>query len=147
MTECWVGLVFSSPEDDRKGNNVKCTKLQELVFFSFSFFGIGTSDRQTNISGLIPIDLNSLTECWVGLVFSSPEDDRKGNNVKCTKMQELVFFSWENWRMASKKGRPSISPIVPPISQSMKSTSSSCWARNFFISFVTWGITCIVSPR
>ena len=58
-----------------------------------SFSGIGTSDRQTKISGLIPIDRNSLTECCVGLVFNSPEDDRNGNSVKCTKIHELDFFS------------------------------------------------------
>ena len=37
--------------------------LQKSAIFSFSFSGIGTSDRQTKISGLIPIDRNSLTEC------------------------------------------------------------------------------------
>ena len=34
----------------------------------FSSFGNSLSDRQTKISGLIPSDLNSLTECCVGSV-------------------------------------------------------------------------------
>ena len=56
--------------------------LQKSAIFSFSLLGMGTSERQTNISGLIPIDLNSFTECCVGLVFSSPDDERNGKSVK-----------------------------------------------------------------
>ena len=37
--------------------------LQNNANFAFSFSGISLSDRQTNISGVIPIERNSLTEC------------------------------------------------------------------------------------
>jgi hypothetical protein len=38
----------------------------------FSSSGIWRSARQSRMSGWIPISRNSLTECCVGLVFSSP---------------------------------------------------------------------------
>ena len=60
--------------------------LQNNANFAFSFSGISLSERQTKISGVMPIDRNSLTECCVGLVFSSPDAPRYGNKVKCMKM-------------------------------------------------------------
>ena len=56
-------------------------------------------------------------------------------------MQDPTPFSCENCLIASKNGRPSISPTVPPISHNIKSTSSSPISINFFISSVTCGIT------
>ncbi len=44
---------------------------------------IGLSLRQTITSGWIPRLRNSVTECWVGLVFCSP-DTRKGTSVRWT---------------------------------------------------------------
>ncbi len=32
----------------------------------------GDSERHSSMSGWMPIRRSSLTECWVGLVFSSP---------------------------------------------------------------------------
>ncbi len=55
--------------------------------------------------------------------------------------------SWPNWRIASKNGSPSMSPTVPPISHSMKSTSPSPTRRKSLISLVTCGITWMVLPR
>ncbi len=34
---------------------------------------IGRSDRQTIASGWMPMLRSAATECWVGLVFSSPD--------------------------------------------------------------------------
>ena len=54
-----------------------------------------------------------------------------------------------NWRIASRNGRLSMSPTVPPISVMTTSTSSDCatrWMRRL-ISSVTCGITCTVDPR
>ena len=45
--------------------------LQNIAIFSFIEFGIGSSVLHTNISGFIPIDCNSFTECCVGFDFSS----------------------------------------------------------------------------
>jgi hypothetical protein len=36
--------------------------------------GIGRSARTSRTSGAMPIERSSLTECCVGLVFSSPAD-------------------------------------------------------------------------
>ena len=43
------------------------------IFFLWSK-GIDCCDLQIIISGWIPILLNSLTECWVGLVLISSDD-------------------------------------------------------------------------
>ena len=38
----------------------------------FDLFGRLSSHRQTMISGIMPIPRSAWTECWVGLVFTSP---------------------------------------------------------------------------
>ena len=38
--------------------------------------GISRSARQTSASGWMPTWRSAATECWVGLVFSSPEGAR-----------------------------------------------------------------------
>ena len=42
------------------------------IFF-LMLIGISRSERRTTASGAIPILRSAATECWVGLVFSSPE--------------------------------------------------------------------------
>jgi hypothetical protein len=49
----------------------------------FSSSGSGRSLRQTSTSGWIPMERSSLTECWVGLVFSSPAVGMYGSRVRC----------------------------------------------------------------
>jgi len=51
-------------------------------------------------------------------------------------------------RIASRKGRLSMSPTVPPISviTTSVSASASCLTTSL-ISLVMWGITCTVLPR
>jgi hypothetical protein len=39
----------------------------------FTFGGMSRSDRQTIASGWMPIERSAATECWVGLVLSSPD--------------------------------------------------------------------------
>ena len=121
--------------------------LQNNANFSRSFWGIDPSDRHTKISGDIPIERSSLTLCWVGFVFNSPLAFTNGSKVKCMKIHSPLCLSCENCLIASKNGKPSMSPTVPPISQSIKSTSSSPILMNSFISSVTCGITCIVFPK
>ena len=41
-------------------------------------------DRQTMTSGWMPRPRSSVTECWVGLVFCSPEGARYGTRVRWT---------------------------------------------------------------
>ena len=68
------------------------------------------------MSGWMPIERSSLTECWVGLVFSSPADGMYGSSVRWMKTAWPRGSSLPSWRIASKNGRPSMSPTVPPIS-------------------------------
>ena len=45
--------------------------ISEILRFIDS--GISRSERQTMASGWMPIERSAATECWVGLVFSSPD--------------------------------------------------------------------------
>ncbi len=121
--------------------------LQNKDIFFLSALGICFSDLQIIISGWIPKLLNSLTECWVGLVFSSPEAFKNGTKVKW--INKLFFFpiSLANCLIPSRKGKLSISPTVPPISQITKSSFFIFWEINFFILSVTWGTTWTVPPK
>ena len=42
---------------------------------------MGRSERQTMMSGWIPMLRSSFTLCWVGLVFSSPDVPMNGISV------------------------------------------------------------------
>jgi hypothetical protein len=71
---------------------------------------MGCSQRQSRMSGWMPIARSSRTECCVGLVFISPAVFTNGSSVRWTKQAWPRGSSWPSWRMASKKGRPSMSP-------------------------------------
>src|SRR5271169_3247821 len=49
--------------------------------------------------------------------------------------------------MASRNGRLSMSPTVPPISHSTKSSSERSAWMNSLMASVTCGMTCTVAPR
>ena len=85
--------------------------------------------------------LNSLTECCVGFVLISSEDFKKGTNVKWINNDFDLPLSFENCLMASKKGKLSMSPTVPPISQITKSSFVISFFINSLILSVTCGIT------
>jgi len=92
---------------------------------------------------------SSFTLCWVGFVLSSPAPRRYGTS------EMWMYMTWSsptcrlNCRMASRKGRLSMSPTVPPTSTIMTSACLSRATRviSSRISLVTWGITCTVPPR
>ncbi|MNQ95638.1 hypothetical protein D3C85_1112040 [compost metagenome] len=46
--------------------------LQNRAILARSLAGMARSERQISTSGWIPMESSSLTECWVGLVFTSP---------------------------------------------------------------------------
>ena len=48
--------------------------LQKSAILRRSFSGMARSQRQSSICGWMPTFSSSFTECWVGLVFSSPAD-------------------------------------------------------------------------
>ena len=93
------------------------------------------------------------TECWVGLVLSSPEGARNGTSETCRKKQLSRPTSWRTCRAASRNGSDSMSPTVPPTSVIttsgvMPSSSGADIARmRSLISLVMCGMTCTVSPR
>ena len=70
----------------------------------------------------MPKPKSSLTECWVGFVLNSFAEDRNGTKVKWINNVLLFPSSFRNWRIASKNGKLSMSPTVPPISQITKSS-------------------------
>ena len=110
--------------------------------------GISRSARQTIASGWMPIERSAATECWVGLVFSSPDGPMNGTSETCRKKQLSRPMSCRTWRAASRKGSDSMSPTVPPISVITTSTSAEPIARiRSLISLVMCGMTCTVSPR
>ena len=111
--------------------------------------GSPPSDRQTTMSGWMPMRRSSLTECWVGLVFSSPAWPMYGTSVRWMNMQRLRPASTGNWRIASRNGSDSMSPTVPPISVITTSTSwlSAISVIRFLISSVMCGTTWTVPPR
>ncbi len=121
--------------------------LQKSAILRRSSLGSGRSVRQSSTSGWMPMDLSSFTECWVGLVFSSPALGMKGTSVRWMKAVCPRGSSLPSWRIASKKGRPSMSPTVPPISHSTKSTPSLPAVMKALMASVTWGMTCTVAPR
>ena len=108
---------------------------------------IGCSLRQIRMSGWIPICISSRTECWVGLVLSSPAAAMKGTRVRWMNNALSRPTSWRNCRMASRNGSDSMSPTVPPISVITTSCPGAGRRMAFLISSVMWGMTCTVEPR
>ena len=110
--------------------------------------GTGRSARSTMASGWMPMLRSAATECWVGLVFSSPDGPMYGSSETCRKKTLSRPISWRTWRTASRNGSDSMSPTVPPTSVMTTSTSGPAIARmRDLISLVMCGMTCTVSPR
>ncbi len=110
--------------------------------------GTSRSQRSTMASGCTPMLRSAATECWVGLVFSSPEGPMYGSSEMCTTNTLSRPTSWRTWRTVSRKGSDSMSPTVPPTSVITTSTSSVAMRRmRCLISLVMCGMTWTVSPR
>ena len=120
---------------------------QKSAILRFMSASSGRSVRQSRTSGWMPIDRRSRTLCCVGFVFSSCADGMNGTSVRWMYSVFSRPTSWRSWRMASRNGRLSMSPTVPPISTN--STSTPCAADRIasLISFVMCGMTCTVLPR
>ncbi len=72
--------MFSASIADTTAS-VDTSQSREILRFRFS--DIGSWLRQTITSGWMPRPRSSVTECWVGLVFCSPEGSEWGTRVKC----------------------------------------------------------------
>ena len=110
----------------------------------------GRSLRSTRASGWMPMERSVATECWVGLVFCSPEAPMNGTSETCTKKTFWRPSSCRICRADSMKGCDSMSPTVPPISVMMTSgwgSSVACSRMRRLISSVMCGMTWTVSPR
>ncbi len=121
--------------------------LQKRAILSLSAAGRNSSVLQSRMSGWMPISRSSLTLCCVGFVFISPAVLMKGTRVRWMKRVFSLPRSFLSWRIASRKGRLSMSPTVPPISTITMSIVSSTSRIIDFISSVIWGITWTVPPR
>ena len=117
--------------------------------FSFRWRPMGRSERHTMTSGWRPSERSSFTECCVGLVFSSPVGPMSGISETWTNAQRSRPTSFLSCRMASRNGRLSMSPTVPPTSTiNMSAFSAVAWDRiRSLISSVICGMTCTVLPR
>jgi hypothetical protein len=126
-----------------------CSTLAYSAIFLLASSGMGEELLTMMASGCIPILLSSCTLCWVGFVLNSPTEGRTGPHVTCTNIVFSLPSSTRIWRNASKYGRPSMSPTVPPDSTTRTSafldSASPLILR--FISFVMWGIIWTHSPK
>ena len=100
------------------------TSVNSAIFSRISS-GTSVSERRTITSGWMPIPRSSLTECWVGFVLSSPVAARAGSSVTWTYRTLSRPTSLRIWRIASRNGRLSMSPTVPPTSTITTSGSPS----------------------
>ena len=62
--------------------------ISAILFFSGS--GTSRSQRRISASGVMPMLRSAATECWVGLVFSSPDGARYGTSDTCRKKHVLA---------------------------------------------------------
>ena len=125
--------------------------ISEILRLTLS--GIGRSERHTIASGWMPMQRSAATECWVGLVFSSPDGPMYGTSETCRKKQllaadlvpDLAGGLEERQRLdvadrAADLGDHDVdgSPPAPgPAIARMRA----------LISLVMCGMTCTVSPR
>jgi hypothetical protein len=97
---------------------------------------------------MMPISRSFCTECWVGLVLSSPAAGIQGTSVRCRKQACPGPIFRLICRTASRKGSDSMSPTVPPISTMATSYGPSApRLTKSWISLVTCGMICTVLPR
>ena len=124
------------------------TSVNSAIFSRISS-DTGWSERRTMTSGWMPMPRSSLTECWVGLVLSSPVAASAGSSVTWTYSTLARPTSLRIWRMASRNGSDSMSPTVPPTSTMTTSGSPSRATRPIrsLISLVMCGMTWTVPPR
>ncbi len=124
------------------------TSVNSAIFSRISS-DTGWSERRTMTSGWMPMPRSSLTECWVGLVLSSPVAASAGSSVTWTYRTLARPTSLRIWRMASRNGSDSMSPTVPPTSTMTTSGSPSRATRPIrsLISLVMCGMTWTVPPR
>jgi hypothetical protein len=120
--------------DDRLGADVA-----DCAILARSLAGSSRSERHTNTSGWTPSEASSRTLCWVGLVLSSPAAAMYGTSVRWMLTELPRPISLRSWRIASMNGKDSMSPTVPPISHSTKSSPSVSSCANALIASVTWG--------
>ncbi len=90
--------------------------LQNCAIFAAAFgrhFAVATAEQDIRLD----TDRLQFLDRMLGrLVFNSPAAGIQGTKVRCTNIERSGPTSLPNWRMASRNGRLSISPTVPPIS-------------------------------
>ena len=81
----------------------------------------------------------------LGLEFAGAWNERQQREVNIDRVPARQFIAELADRL--EKGRPSISPTVPPISTRTKSTPSLPLSTKALIALVTCGMTWTVAPR
>ena len=112
----------------------------------------GRSLRSTSASGWMPIERRAATECWVGLVFCSPDAPMNGTSETCTKNTFLRPSSWRTWRADSMNGwRLDVADRAADLGDDHVGLRAvvglACRRMRRLISSVMCGMTCTVSPR
>lgn len=124
------------------------TSQKNAIFFLMSSSSL-RDPRAIIAFGRIPTERSSRTDCCVGFVFCSPTVPNIGTRVVWMK-QMLVFpTSMPSCLTASRKGMPSMSPTVPPISimQTSALSFSATSLISLLISSVMCGIIWTVLPK
>ena len=123
--------------------------LVKSAIFSFASFGSALVPLITSMSGCIPILLISCTLCWVGFVFISPTTESSGARLTCMNSVLFCPSSILICLKASRNGRLSMSPTVPPHSTTMTSTPELTASSRILllISSVMCGIIWTDLPR
>ena len=106
------------------------------------------SERQSRISGWIPMARSSFTLCWVGLVFSSCAAAIHGTSVTWTKMHVVAaLFVAHLADGFEERQRFDIADRAADLDDHHVHIARTRLRQAALISLVTCGITCTVLPR
>ena len=122
--------------------------LQNSAIFLRSDAGTARSQRHSRMSGWMPIERSSFTECCVGLVLSSPALGMNGSSVR-----------WMNTRVAARqlvaeladgleeRQALDVADRAADLHQHEVDARRCPTSTNCLMASVTCGITCTVPPR
>ena len=131
---------------DRADDGLDGTFEKSAIFFLVAL-GIGRRAAEQDVG--LDADLAHLLHGVLGrlrLQLAGGLDVRHERDVDADRVVR-VRASIFSWRMASRKGRDSMSPTVPPISMMATSTAAVASRTRALISSVMCGMTWTVAPR
>ncbi len=112
------------------------------------FRGSGRSARQRSMSGWMPMERSSLTECWVGLVLISPAVGMYGTRVRCMyRVCSRPEFHAHLADGLQERQRLDVPDGAPDLHHGYTREPPAPSRIRRLISSVMWGMTCTVPPR